>query len=259
MAKYAPHLSLYKIVDIIKKIIDWVFWLIFFLSVLPTILNSLKPGIAIDDYINVANIILILLFFVLDIVVDYVLLPQAGDKRRDDFIDNSFGTKFSTNSSVEYFDNEELTIGIYKAAANLFENCFFTLSLANQITIKRIVLPALVLLTIWALAFYGFKEMPFALSLLQVLFSTNILGSLIRHLILLNRLNTIQDGWINIFQIADFRTHPDNYRPLVYRNWLRYEALHSKIPANIPIKVFNKLNPKLTEDWKKLKIKYDIY
>jgi hypothetical protein len=71
----------------------------------------------------------------LEIVVEYIIVPQADSKRRDDFIDNSFGSTFSTNASVGYFDTDEIRPGLYKAASNLFENCFF-----NYILVKAVII-----------------------------------------------------------------------------------------------------------------------
>src|SRR5258708_3875368 len=164
MAKFAPHHSLYKIIQIIKGFSDGMFWAIFILSVLPTLATRFCPKIKLDDLFNVANVVCIFLFFVLDIIVDYGLMPQADSKRRDDFIDNSFGSKFSTNNSVDYFDNEEIKTGLYKAAVNLFENCFFSLSLINHVTARRIIRPSVVFVTVWVIGYFGFKTVPFGLA-----------------------------------------------------------------------------------------------
>jgi hypothetical protein len=258
MAQFAPQYSLFKIIDKLRDGITTLFWVIFILSAVPAILKMLDIDIALDDLINTINIIAISLFFVLEIVVEYILIPQADSKRRDDFIDNAFGSTFSPNPSVGYYDTEELQKGLYKAASNLFENSFFTYSLAKVITVRKIVFPALVLLSILVFAHYGFKQVPFALSLLQALFSATLLGDLIRHFILLSRLHSIHDAWINLFQHEDLKSNTNKYQPHVYRYWLQYEALHSRIPAGIPDKVFKKHDKKLTEEWIKLKIRYNI-
>ena len=107
-------------------------------------------------------------------------------------------------------------------------------------------------------AYYGFKEVPFTLSILQALFSANILGLLIKHLILLNRLSAIQDSWIGLFQIEEFKKEPFKYQANIYRYWLQYETLHSKINAGIPDSVFKKNNKFLTDEWETIKTKYNI-
>jgi hypothetical protein len=258
MAQFAPQYNLFVIIDKIRTGITYIFWIIFLLSTIPAILKMLEIDLSIDDLLNTMNIICISLFFVLEIVVEYILVPQADSKRRDDFIDNAFGSTFSTNASIGYFDTDEIQPGLYKAATNLFENSFFTYSLVKAITVRKTVLPALVLLSIAVFAYYGFKQVPFGLSLLQALFSATLLGELVKHFILMVRLHDIHDSWITLFQYQDFKSDTDKYKTLIYRYWLQYETLHSRIQANIPDKVFNKLNSKLTQEWNSIKTRYKI-
>jgi hypothetical protein len=258
MALFTPQYNLYKVIGKIKVWTDFIFWLIFFLSIIPAGLKLLNLSWPVDDLINVINIAAILIFFILDIIVDYIFIPQAEQKRRDDFIDNSFNSKFAVNNSIQYFDNDEINYGLYKAAVNLFQNCFFTYSLIKLATPKKVIVPTVILLIIWVSAYFGFKEVPFFLSLLQLLFSANILGNLIRHLIMQNRLSVIYDGWVVLFQYPDFDNMSVKYNNDIVRNWLRYETLLTKIPANISDKFFNKHNPRLTQDWMTLKTNYNI-
>ena len=259
MAKFAPHHNLYYAIGILKSCTEFIFWVIFILSIIPPSFLYFFPNLNIDNFINPINIVCLLLFFLLEIIVDFVLMPQADNIRRDDFLDNSFGSKFATHNSVEYYDNDEINVGLFKASVNLFENCFFSLRLLNSILPKRIIRPAIVLISVLVMGYFGFKNVPISLSVLQLLFSATILGRLIKHLILQAQLNSIQDNWIAIFQNSDFIEHPENYKATVYRIWLKYEVIHSKISANIPNNVFNKLNPNLTEDWNQLKTKYNIH
>jgi hypothetical protein len=258
MAQYAPQYNLFAAIDRIKMVITVIFWGIFAFSVFPALIRLVDIKSNLDDLINTLNIIAISAFFVLEIIVEYILLPQADSKRRDDFIDNAFGSIFSPSPSVGYYDTNEVQKGLYKAACNLFENSLFTYSLAKAIMVRRIVMPAIVVITIAVFAYYGFKQVPFALSLLQTLFSATLLGDLAKHIILLTRLHSIQDAWINLFQLSDFKSNTNKYQPNIYRYWLQYEALHSRIPAGIPDKVFQKHNQQLTQEWNNLKTRYNI-
>ena len=157
-----------------------------------------------------------------------------------------------------YYDSDEIQNGLYKVATNLFENSYFTYSLVKAITLRKTVLPSLVLLSIAVFAYYGFKQVPLGLSLLQILFSATLLGDLVKHFILMVRLHTIHDSWITLFQNQDIKSNTDNYKTLIYRYWLQYETLHSRIQAGIPDKVFKKLNAGLTQEWNNMKIRYNI-
>ncbi|WP_461638519.1 hypothetical protein [Labilibaculum euxinus] len=258
MAKYAPHLDLFKVINRLSAIERIIFWIILVLSVASIVFDKITIPKEVTDIMNIVNIIGIGLFFTIGVLLEHILLPQADSKRRDDFIDNSFGSKFSPKNSIEYYDNDEVGIGLYKASVNLFENCFFTYSLSKIVTISKIIVPTIMLIVMLIISYYGFKEVPFALSILQTLFSANILGLLIKHIILINKLSVIQDFWIQLFQNEDYKTNTFKYQASIYRYWLQYEALHSKISAGIPDAVFQKNNEALTTEWGKIKSQYNI-
>ncbi|MBB5623734.1 hypothetical protein HDE69_004821 [Pedobacter cryoconitis] len=258
MAQFAPHFNLYKIIGRFRIVIDITFWVIFALSIVPTILKSMDIQLIFDDFLNIINIVSLLVYFILENIVDLFLIPQAEHKRRDDFIDNSFDTKFAVNNSIGYFDNDEVSHGLYKAATNLFQNCFTTYSLIKLLTPIKIITPAIVLIAVCVMAYYGFQEVPFFLSILQIFFSANLLGALVKHLILLQRLSEIHDDWITLFQTAGFDSNSTTFNTQIFRNWLRYETLVTKIPASIPDKFFHKHNQRITSEWLALKVKYSI-
>lgn len=258
MAEFSPHTDIYKVKGKLENINNFIFWLTLFLSTLPIVFMEPCKEYKIIDIINIINISCIGLFFIIETLNEFILLPLADNKRRDDFIDNSFGTKFSIKNSVGYYDNDDVELGIYKAAVNQFESCFYTYSLVKLSTISKIVIPSIILFSMTIFAYYGFSEVPFALTILQAFFSANILGNLIKHLILMNRLASIQDSWVELFQKENFKNDAAKYQPSILRYILLYETLNSKINANISSKIFNRHNSKLMSDWEDLKVKYNI-
>jgi hypothetical protein len=258
MAQFAPQYNLFEIIRQLRRAGTSLFWLILFFSIVPDVFKRLGFECPFLSIINIANIISIFLFFGLDLVVNYVLTPQAENKRRDDFIDNSFGSKFSIDSSISYYDNNEVANGLYKAAVNLFEDCFFTANLMRAALVGKIIIPAIGFLSLVVLAYFGFREVPVALTVLQFLFSATILGSLVKDVILSNQLNTIEDAWIAIFQHDNVKTDITKYHAQIYKYWLQYETLISWTQPNISGKLYKKMNPGLTDDWAKLKAKYNI-
>lgn len=258
MADFAPQYNLYKVIGNLRTVAQWTFWSILVFSIVPVTFKEFCDKYSLLHLVNILNIIGISIYFIVETTIEFILLPLADSKRRDDFIDNSFGSKISTNSSIGYYDNDEVNQGLYKAAVNLFENCFFTYSLVRIMTTRKVVIPSIMLILVVVFAYYGFKEVPFALTILQALFSASILGELIKHLILVNRLSNIQDSWVSLFHNEDLKQSSLKYQAHIYRYWLQYEALHSKINANIPDSVFTKYNPNLTKEWESIKLRYKI-
>lgn len=258
MATFSPQYNPHKVTAMVRLVNDWIFWIVFVLAFVPICFHDFCETELVKSILNVINVISILLFFTLEIVVEYILFPQSEQKRRDDFLDNSFGSKFSTANSIDYYDNENLSHGLFKASSNLFENAFFTYSLIKALTFRKIIIPAIALTSVWAMAYFGFQRVPIALSVLQILFSANVLGNLVKHLILLNKVSNIQDNWITTFQIEDFKTHTLKYQSNIYRNWLNYEAILSRIQPDISDSIFKKHNTRLSAEWEQIKTKYSI-
>ena len=258
MAKFSPQYNPHKVTAQLRASLYVTFWVIFLVSGLPSVCSQLEKHPNLKEALDIVNIVSISLFFVLEIIIEYIMFPLSEQKRRDDFIDNSLGSKFSPSNSVDYYDNEELQAGLYKVATNLFENTFFTYSLIKELTIRKIIIPAAILLAVFVFAYYGFQKDPVSLTILQVLFSANVLGNLIKHLILLNRLAVIQDNWVTLFQNQEFKFKVNDFRAQVFRNWLQYETLLSRMQPDIPGGLFIRKNSSLTEEWVKIKTKYKI-
>ncbi len=258
MAHFAPQYELFKIMDNLSKLGRYTFWGVLILSIIPFIFNDFCVKNNLINIVNISNIIGISLFFGTELINELVIIPRADNKRRDDFIDNSFGSKFSINSSNGYYDNDEINKGLYKAAVNLFENCFFTYSLVKITIFHKSIVAIIMIVIIIVLAFYGFKEVSFILNILQAFFSVNILGLFLKNLALFKELTSIQDNWILLFQQTDIKTNTLKYQANIYKYWLEYETLHSRINARISNKIFTKHNTILTENWKQLKQKYNI-
>lgn len=258
MTKFAPHYNPHKVTAQVRLVNEWIFWVVFVLGFTPVFFHDLFVTSSIMTLLDIINIICILLFFTLEVIVEFILFPQSEQKRRDDFLDNSFGSKFLTANSIDYYSNDNVAEGLYKAASNLFENSFFTFSLTKALTFSKIIFPSIVLLTVFVLAYFGFNKVSLGLTILQVLFSMNVLGNLIKHLILQNNLSVIYENWIALFQLPDFKSHPNKYNAQIYRIWIHYETILTRIQPGIPKRKFNKLNPGLTADWSQIKNKYSI-
>ena len=144
------------------------------------------------------------------------------------------------------------------SSVNLFENCYFTCSLLKATISRKLYLPTGMFILLIVSAYFGFRDVPIALTLLQTLMSATVLGSLFKHVTLSNGLDTLQNCWVDLFQHSDIEDNTLKYQASIYRNWLNYETLLSTFSADISEETFNKLNPQLTKDWEVLKLRYNI-
>lgn len=263
MALFAPQYNDHKLVTALKSISSYLFWTIAIFSIVPVLLpllpqsgeNTLSTYI---NILNITNIVCLVSYFALDIIVEYLLFPSAEDTRKADFIDNSWGTKNLVRNSEKYYDNEEIMHGIYKMAVNLFENSYFSYNVSRAMTNRKVVVSVIFGVAIFIIAYYGFGNVPIAVPLLQVVFSTVVLGDLVKHLIYTRRVKNSFEKWQNLFQYPEFKTDPDRFRADVYKNWLYYESTLARAQISLSESLFNAMNQRLTAEWEQLKSKYNI-
>lgn len=258
MAVFAPQFNDHKTINLLRKVSHGFFFAILIFSVAPLVSQSSKYYEHVIFYSNLLNIICLVVYFILEAIVDFFLFPAAEDIRRSDFIDNSWGTKYQIESSQKYFDNDELKPGLYKMAVNLFENSFLSYNISKAMSGSKIILNSIFGLTVLVIACFGLANVSFAIPLLQVIFSSMVIGNLIKHLRFVTRMKLTIERWQEIFQEENFKVHPDKYRALVYRNWIYYEATLARCQISLSDKIFNKFNQRLTHEWEKIKIKYKI-
>lgn len=258
MALLAPQYNDHRFIDKLRVANNRIFYVIFLCSLLPIAIQYFPYIKIYATTVNIINIVSLISYFGLDFIIDYHLYPLAEDSRKADFIDNSWGTKNSLQNSVDYYDNDELQYGIYKMAVNLFENVYFSLNVSKAMRWNKYGTNAVLTLLILVIACYGFNNVPIAVPLLQVVFSSVILGGLLKHIVFINRMKQVIYKWQSLFQIDDFKIDPDKYRAQVYSIWLYYESTLARTQISLSEAKFNAMNQRLTHQWEQIKIKYNI-
>lgn len=249
MSSYAPQKNYLDIAANLNKLENTVFTISFIVSIVFSIwLKDSKIS-------SIVSILLLIILTVLTFTTAYY--QNKGDMiRRRDFIDNSFGTKLTIDSSVNYYTNEEVSCGINKALINVFENLIFSLSISRKmrsISIKKMGVGILVLIFF---AIYGFANSVLALPILQLFLSKYF----IEEFILLN--NYVKELELLEQEIIELLTV--NEMDLVIREGkiikilIAYECNISYSKIIIDSKMFFKMNSELSLKWDKIKLKYNI-
>ena len=108
----------------LAKRIDSIAFKILVLSAFLTLLNfiannyidSLKEW---AEILSNANTVIIIIFALLKFAVNYIIFHTSFDKRSD-FVDNSFGTNYSSNKSNKYYNNDTIENGILRMGGRTF-------------------------------------------------------------------------------------------------------------------------------------------
>ena len=205
-----------------------------------------------------ATFISLIAYTLCELLIDYWLVPSAEDKRRADFLDNAFGTHFIPSNSVDYYTNDFIQPGMYKAAVNLFENSLFTYRISERMAIKKTVWTLIIALIVLILGFYGFDDQPLGIPVLQLLFSSVAIIDLVKFWYMRQRMQKLYDGWYNLFHNYIGEKDTVKFTANVLRYWQLQETTLARTQVGLDGKLFNKLNSTLSEEWNVIKEKLKI-
>jgi len=204
--------------------------------------------------IGFLNILLIILYYILNVATDIFIYPSTAVLRRKGFIDNSLGSKLLEKELIGYFSNDNIPVGSYKLAVNCFENAFFTFNIAKAMTLYIVIKNAIFSIFFIGCAYIGFTNNVVALPILQIFISSLFLTQLIHHLNFTSKLKSLNEKFRFLFESKLGKN--DLSYPIFFI--LDYETVLAYNKSPLSNKVFNRLNPKLTIEWEGIKKRYDI-
>lgn len=213
------------------------------------------PPFEIIHWIKIVNSLCIILFAICGIVVNLMHF-NAESFRRDDFIDNSFGSILAENRTENYYTNDELPKGLYKMGVNNFESCFFSCKIVREslptLWIKAIILS--ILFVFFAIS--GFDGI--AIFIIQLAIPAILLQQAIKYTLFHSRLNKVLEKYRTLFNNLKDKNDKEQCSTEIIKNILEYETTVSWGNILLNEKTYNKLNPSLSVEWEKLKKEYSI-
>lgn len=234
------------------------FWISFVISIILQLTNQYTKNISYIDTIKTSiSVFLLIIIFMFDIVTNYYT-DNGESTRRTSFIDNSFGTKYCTQESKNYYDNDELGHGLYKLLINLYENTFYTKKnleiMLEKITAKTIFY----LLILILLAIIGFSNCAIAVSILQIFLSKKVLMKEISTHNYYNNVKKVYDEITGLFNLEITDEKASKFQAKIIELLIMYEASISSNRVQLSGKAFNDNNEKWLEEWKVIKNRYRI-
>lgn len=252
MSLFSPQSDYFKMAVKINNFSNTLFWIIFALSILFTLSDS-------SICINAVSILSLIMLFFLDMLTKYY--QCKGDfNRRKDFIDNSFGTKFSIKSSISYYDNEEINQGLLKALVNVFENSFFSLNVTNEMKKQALFKNTIMFIIVIACAFYGFSNNSLALPILQLFLSKYFVEDMLILYKYNSKVESIFNNITNMFsnELFNNKLNVNLVHANIIHMLIEYEVNIANSNIFLDSKIFNRLNTELTNEWSIIKKKYGI-
>ena len=244
----------------LAKKIDSIAVKILILSAILTFINFIfnKYVVSLKEWAEIlsnANTVLIVLFAVLKFSVSYIIFHTSFDKRSD-FVDNSFGTNYSSNKSNKYFNNETIENGILRMGANSFESCYFTYNLAIKGLKNKWIINLIVAIIILSLAIQGFNTV--LAMVLQLTLPIYLISDAINQSLFCLRVKNILDSFCRLYNDLKEVEIATKKEPEIILTVLNYETTLSTFNLLVSESLYNKYNPRLSEQWEKLKEQYKL-
>lgn len=253
--RFIPHQASFDSVEKINKSNNYILILSTVIVVVTSFFaKNISRFEGLEEGLNILNSLLIFAYISLDILGSY-LMQKAEAKRRLDFIDNSFDTNLSGTRSENYFTNAMLAPGIYKMAVNCFENSLFSYNISKKM-LKNLAIKNSIVVAIFILAATMGKR-----EIIILFFQLSLPFLLIQHLVKLTlyvaNTESVLDNFKTLFN--DLKDTPyEKKTPGILRNIIHYESNISWGSILLSSRIFNKLNPSLSEEWLALKKEYRI-
>ncbi|TRW22131.1 hypothetical protein FMM05_18255 [Flavobacterium zepuense] len=253
---YNPLRESFKLAKKLDKITFW----FMIVSAALTIFNYIF-NIYLQDYKSIAvilstiNTIIITIYALLKFAISYIIFHTSFDKRSD-FIDNSFGTNYSSNRSNQYYNNDTIENGILRMGANSFESCFFTYNLSVKSLQSKWIINIAVTVIIIGLALQGYNS---ALSMiLQLALPLYLISDAVNNSIFCLRIKNILDNFCRLYNDLLDSSQLQKKEPEIILIVLNYETTLSTFNLLISEEVYNKYNPDLSVRWTGLKEQYNL-
>ncbi|MDD5571202.1 MAG: hypothetical protein PHD97_08610 [Bacteroidales bacterium] len=254
MSKKVPYLKNFDLVEKNETLSQFILCFSVVVSILTILIDKVNFFMYKDSVIvslNSINCILAVIYFISDIVANY-LFQIAEVKRRDDFFDNSLKTQLSEANSEGYFSNEHISYGILKMGVNCFENSFFSKMISAKMLKPMLFKSMFILILFLTLALFTDKQI--LSTALQMVLPYTIIQQTIRLFLYNKRMEDIFKHFQKIFS----STTTKQKGKLIIHNVTSYEALQAWACIKLDSKIFKKLNDELSIQWGKIKHKYCI-
>lgn len=188
------------------------------------------------------------LFFV-GLVLRLHLSPRALDKRRQDFLSSAYGVNLIPEKTSGYYNNE-LTDSSRRLAAQVLENSHFSRNIALHIVNRERFKIGIYLVLLLAALLYRRTDLGLIIVASQVVLSEHIVSKWLRIEWLRWRSEKIFEDVYSLFQMLPVRAQ---FQARALDAFVAYETAKANAGITFSTKIFEKLNPKLSQEWESIK------
>lgn len=207
------------------------------------------------DFTKVVSYVSMIGYLVINIIVK-ILFHSAEKKKRNDLIDNSFGTKYSDENSSGYYNNSEEANGIKKLALNTYESSFHT-----ENTLKLMIYKSIAILIVLIIPFLLSIFSKDGSDIVRLIFEISIPFTLIIEFVILLtyylNVTVINERFkIEFTNLGNGNISEVDY-PKLLIPVMEYFSIKAWANTSLDSKIFNKNNDKISKKWVDRKSKFN--
>ena len=184
------------------------------------------------------------------------LISRAENLRRRQLLSDAFGIPLTPEKTQLYYNNE-ISPSVLKLGGNIMENSFFAKHVCGEMA-KNERIMILIYMVLWLIAVLNRStDLGLLLTLTQVLFSSEVIIHWLKIEVLRSRNEMTYDKLYALF-LNKGSTEDQNLTAGILDSFAFYEASKASASIKQSTKIFNRLNPSLTEQWGKIKIQLQL-
>lgn len=233
----------------LESIGTFLFWLIVVVSfaiLYPQKIEFISRGI-----LQLIFLVIVLIYFVLSQVSRFNLIPKAENKRRMQMLSDSFDVALSHEKTQMYYNNL-FPASFNRLGANTMENSLFSSRIAaKMLDKKRLVIGGY--LVIWFIVVSSqYNNLDVLTWLTQLVFSGEIIAQWLNLEFLRCRHERTYDRLHDHF-LHSVGSDTSAGKASILNYFAEYESAKASAGLLLSTKVFNELNPSLTEEWRQVR------
>ncbi|MCP5487627.1 MAG: hypothetical protein H7A43_03175 [Verrucomicrobia bacterium] len=229
------------------------FWIIAVVSLAIPYVATLSDE-SYEEILIATFLCITLVYFSLQQVCRFYLVPRAERVRRQQLLSDALGTRLTHERTKNYYNND-YPPSIRRLGADVFENSLFSKEIASRMLVsKRWIIGAYLLL--WLFAFsLRHHNLELLTWITQLVFSGEIIAGWLTLECLRFRQEKVFD---QLHQHFLHDIDPDDPRAVanILDSFASYEGAKSSAGALLSTKIFDKVNESLTAEW--IRIRTDL-
>lgn len=200
------------------------------------------------SYLTIALVVIAFLYMALSLIDDGVLWFRAESARRKNSFQTAFNVRLGKYETQGYYNNDVKNPEL-SYATNQFESIFFTKEISERMLLGAVV-KLLLALAILIVSCRLIPNDDILLIVAQTAFSAVVIEDAIRLIIFTQRIKTLYAEAYHEFITVGIKDRSQ----IVWLKFfcVEYESIKAHYRIRLSESLFNKLNPKLSEEWKSL-------